>query len=50
MIASLLSGMIEAAAWSGARRKVMCPLVLRGERATVGRLYNVMKTWQDHAV
>jgi len=34
----------------GARR-VMCPLlVLWGERGTVGRLYDVMKIWRDHAV
>jgi haloacetate dehalogenase len=32
-------------------RKVMCPLlVLWGERGTVGRLYDVMKIWREHAV
>jgi haloacetate dehalogenase len=32
-------------------RKVMCPLlVLWGERGTVGRLYDVMRIWRDHAV
>lgn len=32
-------------------RKVNCPtLVLWGERGTVGRLYDVMKIWRDHAV
>jgi haloacetate dehalogenase len=31
-------------------RKVMCPLlVLWGERGTVGRLYDVMSIWRDHA-
>jgi haloacetate dehalogenase len=32
-------------------RKVECPLlVLWGERGTVGRLYDVMKIWRNHAV
>lgn len=32
-------------------RRVMCPLlVLWGERGTVGRLYDVMRIWRDHAV
>jgi haloacetate dehalogenase len=32
-------------------RKVNCPtLVLWGERGTVGRLYDVMKIWREHAV
>lgn len=32
-------------------RSVMCPLlVLWGERGTVGRLYDVMKIWRDHAL
>ena len=32
-------------------RRVMCPLlVLWGERGTVGRLYDVMVIWRDHAV
>ena len=31
-------------------RKVACPLlVLWGERGTVGRLYDVMSVWRDHA-
>ena len=31
-------------------KKVTCPLlVLWGERGTVGRLYDVMKVWHDHA-
>lgn len=31
-------------------RKVTCPLlVLWGERGTVGRLYDVMKIWREHA-
>jgi haloacetate dehalogenase len=31
-------------------KKVVCPLlVLWGERGTVGRLYNVMKIWHEHA-
>ncbi|OLC76599.1 MAG: hypothetical protein AUH72_18625 [Acidobacteria bacterium 13_1_40CM_4_65_8] len=31
-------------------RKVKCPLlVLWGERGTVGRLYDVMKIWREHA-
>jgi haloacetate dehalogenase len=31
-------------------RKVACPLlVLWGERGTVGRLYDVMKIWREHA-
>jgi haloacetate dehalogenase len=31
-------------------RKVACPMfVLWGERGTVGRLYDVMKIWRDHA-
>jgi haloacetate dehalogenase len=31
-------------------RKVQCPLlVLWGERGLVGRLYDVMKIWRDHA-
>ena len=31
-------------------RKVSCPLlVLWGERGTVGRLYDVMKIWREHA-
>ena len=30
--------------------EVTCPmLVLWGERGTVGRLYDVMKIWRDHA-
>ena len=34
-----------------AGRKVICPtLVLWGERGTVGRLYDVMKIWREHAV
>jgi haloacetate dehalogenase len=29
---------------------VACPLlVLRGERGTVGRLYDVMAIWREHA-
>jgi haloacetate dehalogenase len=32
-------------------KKVVCPLlVLWGERGTVGRLYDVMKIWREHAV
>ena len=32
-------------------RRVTCPLlVLWGERGTVGRLYDVMKIWREHAV
>lgn len=32
-------------------RRVMCPLlVLWGERGTVGRLYDVMGIWREHAV
>jgi haloacetate dehalogenase len=32
-------------------KKVMCPLlVLWGERGTVGRLYDVMTIWREHAV
>ena len=32
-------------------KKVMCPLlVLWGAHGTVGRLYDVMKIWRDHAV
>jgi haloacetate dehalogenase len=32
-------------------KKVTCPLlVLWGERGTVGRLYDVMKIWREHAV
>jgi haloacetate dehalogenase len=32
-------------------KKVTCPLlVLWGERSTVGRLYDVMKVWREHAV
>ncbi len=31
-------------------KKVTCPLlVLWGERGTVGRLYDVMKVWHEHA-
>jgi haloacetate dehalogenase len=38
----------HAAADAG--RKVACPLlVLWGERGTVGRLYDVMKIWREHA-
>jgi haloacetate dehalogenase len=34
-----------------AKKRVMCPLlVLWGERGTVGRLYDVMKIWREHAV
>ena len=41
---------IEHAAQDGAKR-VTCPLlVLWGERGTVGRLYDVMKIWREHAV
>jgi haloacetate dehalogenase len=33
------------------KRRVVCPLlVLWGERGTVGRLYDVMKIWREHAV
>jgi haloacetate dehalogenase len=33
------------------KKRVMCPLlVLWGERGTVGRLYDVMKIWREHAV
>jgi haloacetate dehalogenase len=33
-----------------ASRRVTCPLlVLWGERGTVGRLYDVMKIWREHA-
>ncbi len=32
-------------------KRVLCPLlVLWGERGTVGRLYDVMKIWREHAV
>jgi haloacetate dehalogenase len=41
---------IEHAAQDGAKR-VTCPLlVLWGERGTMGRLYDVMKIWREHAV
>ena len=41
---------LEHSGEDGARR-VMCPLlVLWGERGTVGRLYDVMGIWRDHAV
>jgi haloacetate dehalogenase len=40
---------IEHAAADG-NRKVTCPLlVLWGERGTVGRLYDVMSIWRQHA-
>jgi haloacetate dehalogenase len=33
------------------KKRVVCPLlVLWGERGTVGRLYDVMKIWREHAV
>ena len=33
------------------KKRVECPLlVLWGERGTVGRLYDVMKIWREHAV
>jgi len=41
---------LEHAAADGAN-KVQCPLlVLWGQRGTVGRLYDVMKIWREHAV
>jgi haloacetate dehalogenase len=41
---------LEHSSQDGANR-VMCPLlVLWGERGTVGRLYDVMKIWREHAV
>ncbi len=40
---------LEHSSADGAK-KVMCPLlVLWGERGTVGRLYDVMKIWREHA-
>jgi haloacetate dehalogenase len=40
---------LEHSSADGARR-VICPLlVLWGERGTVGRLYDVMKIWREHA-
>ena len=41
---------LEHSSQDGANR-VMCPLlVLWGELGTVGRLYDVMKIWREHAV
>ncbi len=40
---------LDHAAADGAKN-VVCPLlVLWGERGTVGRLYDVMKIWREHA-